>query len=449
MANTPLSSTPTVETVREVFSRGNKIVIPSYQRPYSWEPVDAIRLFDDIKDAYIEGIEYPLGSVVFLENAQNGKFEVVDGQQRLLTLKMLLRVLEDSAHNDSFSDRASYKESPIQRVLNVFRHAVRSLTSKEREGFTTHVKEKCVLVIVTTYDADEAFRFFDSQNYRGKPLQVHDFLKSYHLREIIESSENQKTAIVESWESRNPEDLEDLFTLYLYRIIKWSQGSDASTFTSKDINLFKGISAHSVLSPSQMYHLSAQSFAQAVQPWTKNRLIRSDDKSQQRESERALKHGRFQIDQPLIAGESFFHYVEFMLDEIEIISKDFPEHVETSDAYKQIQYDSRYRHLKDLYITALLYGINKFGASDKGLKAFIFKWAFTPRLEHFQIGLQSINNYAVGEGLRKDAAKNAFPLFYLMRNSLYIRDIKHRVLYMPEEPKVSKDIPLFTIMKEI
>lgn len=57
MTNTPLSSSPTVETVREVFSRGNKIVIPSYQRPYSWEPVDAIRLFDDIKDAYIEDIE--------------------------------------------------------------------------------------------------------------------------------------------------------------------------------------------------------------------------------------------------------------------------------------------------------------------------------------------------------------------------------------------------------
>lgn len=449
MTNTPLSSSPTVETVREVFSRGNKIVIPSYQRPYSWEPVDAIRLFDDIKDAYIEDIEYPLGSVVFLENAQNGKWEVVDGQQRLLTLKMLLSVLENSAHIDNSSDRIPHEESPIHQVLNVFRHAARSLPSKEREGFTAHVKEKCVLVVVTTHDADEAFRFFDSQNYRGKPLQVHDLLKSYHLREITGASESQKTAIVESWESRNSEDLEDLFTLYLYRIIKWSQGSDTSRFTSKDINLFKGISAHSVLTPSQMYHLSAQSFAQAVQPWTKNRLLRSDDSSQQREYERALKHGRFQIDQPLIAGESFFHYVEFMLDEIELISKDFPKHVETSVVYKQIQNDSRYRHLKDLYIAALLYGINKFGPSDKGLKGFIFKWAFTPRLEYLQIGLQSINNYAVGEGLRKDPTKNAFPLFYLIRNSLDIRDIKHRVLYTPEEPRVSKDIPLFTIMKEI
>lgn len=448
MTATDSSSTPTVEPIRDVFSRGEKIVIPSYQRPYSWAPIDAIRLFDDIKDACAKRIEYPLGSVVFLET-DDGKYEVVDGQQRLLTLKMLLKVLEDPIYPQGSESRTPNEESPIHQVFNAFRQAVGALGDEEREVFKNHLQRKCVLIVVTTRDADEAFRFFDSQNYRGKPLQAHDLLKSYHLREITGVSESQKTAIVESWESRNPDDLEDLFTLYLYRVIKWSQGSDATSFASKDISLFKGISVHSFLAPSQVYHLSAQSFAQAVLPWAHNLQLRSQENTAPEESERVLKHGRFQIDQPLIAGENFFHYVEFMLEEIELISRDFPARVKESETYQHIQKDSRYRHLKDLYITALLYGINKFGPSVEELKTFIFKWAFVPRLEHLQIGLQSINNYALGEGLRKDAAKNAFPLFSLMRSSLDIRDITHHALYNPMEAKVSKDHHLFDVMKEI
>ena len=39
-----------------------------------------------------------------------------------------------------------------------------------------------------TDDVDEAFRVFDSQNYRGKALAPHDLLKAHHLREMREET---------------------------------------------------------------------------------------------------------------------------------------------------------------------------------------------------------------------------------------------------------------------
>lgn len=66
------------------------LALPSYQRPYSWSVKSSNTLFIDTYEAFKDGInEYRLGSVI-LHKECSGKYNIVDGQQRLTTLSILL-----------------------------------------------------------------------------------------------------------------------------------------------------------------------------------------------------------------------------------------------------------------------------------------------------------------------------------------------------------------------
>ena len=68
--------------------------IPSYQRGYRWGVDEVTRLLDDI---YENGHKsYCLQPIVVKEN--NGKYELIDGQQRLTTLFILLQYIKREAN---------------------------------------------------------------------------------------------------------------------------------------------------------------------------------------------------------------------------------------------------------------------------------------------------------------------------------------------------------------
>ena len=78
-------------------------LIPDYQRPYAWSEEQCQTLWDDIflfsfpdnnYEAFDDNEEYFLGSIVTYKN-ENGKSEVIDGQQRLTTLMLMLRAFYD------------------------------------------------------------------------------------------------------------------------------------------------------------------------------------------------------------------------------------------------------------------------------------------------------------------------------------------------------------------
>jgi hypothetical protein len=179
--------------------------IPHYQRPYSWEPATALQLFDDIKDTMNDDecgdVPYVLGTVILHEDGD--RLDVVDGQQRLLTLLMILRRLNGP---DDFP-RGVYAENPVARVRNALDRRIDALPENERGRLTPFIRQHCELIRVVTDDADEAFRVFDSQNYRGKPLAPHDLLKAHHLREMRDETAAMKQAVVEAWESVEDDDL--------------------------------------------------------------------------------------------------------------------------------------------------------------------------------------------------------------------------------------------------
>ena len=81
------------KSLSDIFTGQEKYKIPRYQRPYSWTTDEVSDLWNDLKE---EDSTF-LGSFVFnYEKYNEEKFvEVIDGQQRLITLMILLAVLRD------------------------------------------------------------------------------------------------------------------------------------------------------------------------------------------------------------------------------------------------------------------------------------------------------------------------------------------------------------------
>ncbi len=75
--------------------------VPDFQREYVWQREQVEKLLQDIYDEFydedgrvVPGPEYFLGSIVACK-AQDGTFQLIDGQQRVTTLYLILCVLRD------------------------------------------------------------------------------------------------------------------------------------------------------------------------------------------------------------------------------------------------------------------------------------------------------------------------------------------------------------------
>lgn len=81
-------------TVEEAF-RECFYVVPDYQREYVWTEKEVEQLLQDIDEEFDVGErrEYFIGTVLVSPTAQKGRFEVIDGQQRLTTFFLLLCAL--------------------------------------------------------------------------------------------------------------------------------------------------------------------------------------------------------------------------------------------------------------------------------------------------------------------------------------------------------------------
>ncbi|MBZ7934772.1 DUF262 domain-containing protein [Campylobacter sp. RM9929] len=81
----------------------NKFLIPMYQRPYAWKQEECEQLWNDIVDFFNDENrkpedEYFLGSVVMYK--QNNRQNIIDGQQRTISLSLLLKALYIKAFKD-------------------------------------------------------------------------------------------------------------------------------------------------------------------------------------------------------------------------------------------------------------------------------------------------------------------------------------------------------------
>lgn len=78
----------------KIFKIEEQYVIPSYQRPYSWEYDQCFQLYNDLQSGFDLRQDYFIGNII-IAKAENNKetLEVVDGQQRLVTSLLLFKIL--------------------------------------------------------------------------------------------------------------------------------------------------------------------------------------------------------------------------------------------------------------------------------------------------------------------------------------------------------------------
>ncbi len=377
------------------------LVIPEYQRPYKWGVKNVNQLINDLI-AFKANEEYRLGTLVLHDN------NIVDGQQRIVTLSLLLHVL--------FRKRTISTNNPYQEVQNdintfwkrtTFRnghsiaHVRENLSAIEEraddldEDFLNFLLANCKFVVVRLPEISEAFQFFDSQNARGKDLEPHDLLKAFHLREIKALSPKDSDNIT-AWQGFRSEHLVNLF-LSLYRIKRWVKGNNGKEFTKNDIDTFKGISLDDKRYPFYMQQIICHYFS----------TIYANDSA--RKIDNSTLEFPFQLDQVCINGSRFFdmicHYdglYNKISDEKEYKQYDSDE--DDKSAFKIISLLNTYknrRRVGDIYVRQLfdclmMYYIDRFGFTEiNKVTKKIFKYAYRLRLEQYSVQLSSINNSAM------------------------------------------------------
>lgn len=185
-----------------------KLHIPDYQRPYAWGEKQVETLLNDLKDVIESKKEsYLLGSLIFHKNTENSTnltLDIVDGQQRLVTLALINHYLSNAntkvgCHCEECCDFLMTQEFPhseSQKNLQnnyIYIQKWFMRNRDEREEFEQLLLDednnKIEFVCIVTPNLDDAFIFFDSANSKGKALETYDLIKAYHLSIMNRSGE--------------------------------------------------------------------------------------------------------------------------------------------------------------------------------------------------------------------------------------------------------------------
>ena len=287
------------QTIKDLFSsKKSDFLIPDYQRPYAWGEVECQTLWDDVFSfAFPENDytkfnsdedEYFLGPIVTFKN-EYGKLEIIDGQQRLTTMMLLLRVFYSKLGNmmdpnsvntkddiakciwktDEFGnpdlnrlkidsevstdedkdeflsilktgDVNDSQKSRYARTYRFFQEKIAEFLNTYASYFAylpTRILNNCILLPIEAESQDTALRIFSTLNDRGKPLSDTDIFKAQFYKYY--SGKNMKDDFMKRWKeleavcddifsSPNGSSMDELFTRYMY-FIRAKQGNKNTT----------------------------------------------------------------------------------------------------------------------------------------------------------------------------------------------------------------------------
>lgn len=395
--------------------------IPNYQRPYTWSSNSATTLFSDIYMACKNKLqEYRIGTIILHKDKDS--YNIVDGQQRITTLALLLYLLDKNfKDNISILKEKSYNKISENTILtNVKRlnKHIKTLTFKEKADFKKYLLNNCTFFQIATDELQEAFQFFDSQNSRGKELAPHDLLKSYHLREMTEETEEEKIELISKWEKIPPKELEELFTTYLYPLTHWYKNKNGIDYSVKKIDVFKGIKNRSEYN-YLLYHIASNEYIEKANINTS----RQEDKLNQ-----------FQLTQPIIEGKRFFYYVfhyysllRWVRNRIKKFYKKEIGKLQKNNSIETLP-ESRSGDIytKNLFEMSVIFFVDKFNkrALRRRDLRILCSWSYLIRLVMSSISLSTINKYALGRHERVTDSFNMFNYIYDMKYPEELKNIE-------------------------
>lgn len=210
------------------------LIIPDYQRPYVWGEEQVKRLLDDLNSK-----EYNLlGNIILYESDR--VYEIVDGQQRLTTIKLILKALDEKS---SFLGNAKYFHEISHKNIKKNYDFIKTYAYDKKEKILKNLNNSEFITITTT-DLDKAFLFFDSTNSKGLDLKQYDLIKAFHLESLeLKSSDlaiNEALCFEKLCE--NEDEVEYFFKEFMYWLRKhlrddWSENSVVSEFCKENLQI--------------------------------------------------------------------------------------------------------------------------------------------------------------------------------------------------------------------
>ena len=206
---------------------GRSLSIPDYQRAYCWTENNVLRLLEDLstwhKKHEKDGKEYHLGTVILKRQDDSKYLEVIDGQQRIITLGLLAAFLDQRGQLENVEmDIALGSNNETKAALEGIEKAKATI-----HAWTDDLDLSQTVVSVVEIGAKErddlSFNFFNHLNSSGVPLTDYELLKGHHLRYIKDDSVAQ--IMDKRWRSLDAGRMsglkEKLLHKCLFRIRKW------------------------------------------------------------------------------------------------------------------------------------------------------------------------------------------------------------------------------------
>jgi uncharacterized protein with ParB-like and HNH nuclease domain len=214
-------------TIKTLFET-SRFAIPAYQRAYSWDEEQCEAFYYDLEEQTKSANDYFLGNIIVENNDTELYMEIIDGQQRLATVIIFLRVAYDKIKDNNnvknfnkvfFEDDEGVKfkstnidetffydniikgknekqkiQSPSQkRIINAKKYFTRALKNKNYDEIRS-ILEKLTKATVTVTILDQKLEsafMFELQNNRGKPLTNMEKLKAYLMYQLYLNGYNE------------------------------------------------------------------------------------------------------------------------------------------------------------------------------------------------------------------------------------------------------------------
>lgn len=161
---------------------GDEYVIPDFQRPYSWGTEHCETLWSDLTEFYEshkvpgDNDQYFLGSIVV--HPENGKFIVIDGQQRLTTLLLLIKAFFKHASDNQGLEDCLFIRDQLSGKLTEDLRIYSNVLNEDQEDLRNIIKGN---------EPDKNNKRNIATNFRLFNDKIYDWINAPHNSEQVRS----------------------------------------------------------------------------------------------------------------------------------------------------------------------------------------------------------------------------------------------------------------------
>lgn len=205
-------------SIEDYLAESKMFLIPRYQRSYAWEKKNIVQLLEDVSKE--EG--YYIGNVI-VNTSQNDEKEIIDGQQRIISIFLILIALhhvagmntleyvldngnlkiniEKRIEDSGVSVMSSILDDNIASTMKKYNEVARykdiaSILKKYEESQLETLRKnllKAKIVEIKFLNGEKrAHEMFVNLNTKGKPLEEIEIIKSHLFKYLIEGENSDQ-----------------------------------------------------------------------------------------------------------------------------------------------------------------------------------------------------------------------------------------------------------------